>query len=263
MSEVSMKKDSSSQLPIRYGMAIDLDKCTGCGSCAVACHMENNVPFRADESDKSRNIAWLRIYKVTNGEEYPKVRTAYFPRPCMQCDHHTPCVSVCPASATNYDQLTGLVDQINTRCIGCRYCMAACPYMVRCFNWWDPVWPADTREYLNPDVAPRMRGVVEKCTFCSHRYVEAKNKAHQEGRGRLEAGEYVPACVEACPIGAMNFGDLNDPEDRIHKLVNGPRAFRLLEKLNTEPKVYYLSSRGWIRRWSDHDGHDIQSKPSS
>ncbi len=257
-----MTQHSSSQLPIRYGMTIDLDRCIGCGNCAVACHMENNVPFREDESDKSRNIEWLRIYKVTNGAEYPNVRVAYFPRPCLQCDHHTPCVSVCPASATNYDRLTGLVDQINTRCIGCRYCMAACPYMVRCFNWWDPVWPADTQEYLNPDVAPRMRGVVEKCTFCSHRYLAAKNRVHEEGRSRLEKGEYIPACVEACPVGAMHFGDLNDPEYEVHKLATGPRAFRLLEKLHTEPKVYYLSSHAWIRRWADHDSHDTQPRPS-
>lgn len=257
-----MTQDSSSHSPIRYGMTIDLDICIGCANCAVACHMENNVSFREDESDKSRNMEWLRIYKVTNGAEYPNVRVAYFPRPCMQCDRHTPCVSVCPASATNYDQLTGIVDQINTRCIGCRYCMAACPYMVRCFNWWDPVWPADTQEYLNPDVAPRMRGVVEKCTFCSHRYIKAKNRVHQEGRSRLEKGEYIPACVEACPVGAMHFGDLNDPEYEVHKLANGPRAFRLLEKLHTEPKVYYLSSHSWIRRWADHEGQDIQPQPS-
>ncbi len=257
-----MTQDSSSHLPIRYGMTIDLDRCIGCANCAVACHMENNVPFREDESDKSRNIAWLRIYKITNGAQYPNVRVAYFPRPCLQCDHHTPCVSVCQASATNYDQLTGLVDQINTRCIGCRYCMAACPYMVRCFNWWDPVWPADTQEYLNPDVAPRMRGVVEKCTFCSHRYLAAKNRVHEEGRSRLEKGEYIPACVEACPVGAMHFGDLNDPEYEVHKLAAGPRAFRLLEKLHTEPKVYYLSSHAWIRRWADHDSHDTQPRPS-
>ena len=177
------------------GIIINEDRCTGCGNCAVACHMENNVPFREDESDKSRNIAWLRIYKVDNGAEYPHVRVAFFPRPCMQCDHHTPCVSVCPASATNYDELTGLVDQINTRCIGCRYCMAACPYMVRCFNWWDPVWPADMKEYLNPSVSVRMRGVVEKCSFCFQRYQQAKDKAFLEGRRGGKAADYQTACV--------------------------------------------------------------------
>jgi len=135
--------------------------------------------------------------------------------------------------------------------------------MVRCFNWWDPVWPADMEKYLNPDVAPRMRGVVEKCTFCSHRYVEAKNKAHQEGRSRLEKDDYIPACVEACPVGAMHFGDLNDPESPVYDLVRGPRAFRLLEKLHTEPKVYYLSSHDWIRRWGDNNGKDLQSSPFS
>jgi Fe-S-cluster-containing dehydrogenase component len=247
-----MKNETSQEAAIRYGMLIDVDKCTGCGNCAVACHAENNVPFGRDESDKSRNIAWLRIYRVTNGAEYPHVRMAWFPRPCMHCDHHTPCVSVCPASATNYDELTGIVDQINTRCIGCRYCMAACPYMVRCFNWWDPVWPADMEKYLNPDVAPRMRGVVEKCTLCSHRYQVAKNRAHGEGRSTLEKGEYVPACVESCPVDAMHFGDLNDHEGEMYELLKSPRAFRLLEKLGTVPKVYYLSSHDWIKRWADN-----------
>ena len=237
---------------VRYGMAIDVDKCTGCGNCAVACHMENNVPFRVDESDKLRNIAWMRIYKINNGAAYPHTRTAYFARPCMQCDHHTPCVSVCPATATNYDEMPGIVDQINTRCIGCRYCMAACPYMVRCFNWWDPGWPAEMEKYLNPDVAPRMRGVVEKCTFCSHRYIMAKNKAHNEGRDKLEEDEYVPACVEACPVGAMYFGDLNNLEHEVAKKSRSSRAFRLLEKLHTEPKVYYLSSHKWVRKSADN-----------
>jgi molybdopterin-containing oxidoreductase family iron-sulfur binding subunit len=116
-------------------------------------------------------------------------------------------------------------------------------------------------KYLNPDVAPRMRGVVEKCTFCSHRYVEAKNRAHQEGRALLEKDDYIPACVEACPVGAMHFGDLNDPEGPMYNLVKSPRAFRLLEKLNTEPKVYYLSSYDWIRRWGDHNGKDFMSPP--
>ena len=247
-----MRSETLQKTTTRYAMLIDIDKCTGCGNCAVACHMENNVPFRKDESDKYRNIAWMRVYRVTNGAEYPHVKTAHFPRPCMQCDHHTPCVSVCPASATNYDENTGIVDQINTRCIGCRYCMAACPYMVRCFNWWDPVWPADTEKYLNPDVAPRMRGVVEKCTLCSHRYINAKNKAKSQGRDKLEVGEYVPACVESCPVGAMSFGDLNDPDDDTGHAAKSPRAFRLLEKLGTEPKIYYLSSHDWIKRWADN-----------
>ncbi|MBI4831103.1 MAG: 4Fe-4S dicluster domain-containing protein [Candidatus Lindowbacteria bacterium] len=247
-----MKTQEETTRLVRYGMTIDVDKCTGCGNCAVACHMENNVPCRSDETDKSRNIAWMRIYKVTNGAEYPLTRIAFFPRPCMQCDHHTPCVSVCPARATNYDELTGVVDQINTRCIGCRYCMAACPYMVRCFNWWDPVWVGDMEKQLNPDVAPRMRGVVEKCTFCSHRYQKAKNKAHNDGRGYLKEDEYVPACVEACPVGAMRFGDLNNPEHEVSRLIKSPRAFRLLEKLNTEPKVYYLSSHSWITELADN-----------
>jgi molybdopterin-containing oxidoreductase family iron-sulfur binding subunit len=124
--------------------------------------------------------------------------------------------------------------------------------MVRCFNWWDPVWPKDMEKHLNPDVAPRMRGVVEKCTFCSHRYLKAKDKAHNEGRDYLREDEYVPACVEACPVGAMRFGDLNNPEHAVAQLIQSPRAFRLLENLHTEPKVYYLSSYEWVRKLADN-----------
>jgi molybdopterin-containing oxidoreductase family iron-sulfur binding subunit len=121
----------------KYGMVINLDKCTGCGSCAVACMAENNVPFREDETDKLLSVAWMRVYKLTNGKPFPNYEECYLPRPCMQCEGHgghSPCVSVCPSTATDYDMNTGIVSQIYTRCFGCRYCMGACPYHVRQFN---------------------------------------------------------------------------------------------------------------------------------
>ena len=238
----------------RYGMTIDLDKCTGCGTCMVACAAENNVTVWPDESDKQRNIAWMRLYKITNGKPFPDTEVSYFPRPCMQCDHHAPCVSVCPATATKMDPNTGIVSQIYTRCIGCRYCMAACPYHARNFNWWDAYFPKGKGldQYLSPEVSPRMRGVVEKCTFCHHRLMRAKTKAYAEGRRELREDEYITACAEACPAQAITFGDLNNPNHKVAKLAKSPRAFRLLERLGTEPKVYYLSSKQWIRRLADN-----------
>lgn len=252
----------------KYGMVIDLDKCTGCGACMVACMAENNVPFKPDESDKLLSITWMRVYQFSNGKPYPDTEICYLPRPCMHCagkgDHgHSPCVSVCPATATDYSSETGIVSQIYTRCFGCRYCMAACPYHARYFNWWDPVWPAGMEKYLSPGVSPRMRGVVEKCSFCFHRYQSAMNKAYLEGRRVLKEGEYQTACTQACPAGAIIFGDLNNPDHMVHKLVKpdpahagrprNPKAFRLLERLETNPKVYYLSEREWVRKNGDND----------
>jgi molybdopterin-containing oxidoreductase family iron-sulfur binding subunit len=236
----------------KYGMVIDLDKCTGCGACVVACASENNVSTRYDESDKVRSITWLRLYSLNNGKPYPHTRIAYLPRPCMHCDHHTPCVSVCPATATEYDPRDGVVSQIYTRCIGCRYCVAACPYHVRYFNWFDQVWPEGMEQGLSPDVSCRMRGVVEKCTFCHHRLKRAKNQAFVEGRREIHEYEYIPACAEVCPSRAITFGDLLNPKHKVHQLAKSSYAFRLLERLGTEPKVYYLTTQDWIRRRGDN-----------
>ncbi|MGD8388852.1 MAG: 4Fe-4S dicluster domain-containing protein, partial [Desulfobacteraceae bacterium] len=136
----------------KYGMVINLDKCTGCGTCTVACSAENNLSVIKDESDKERTISWMQLFKVTNGKPFPDTEVCYFPRPCMHCHHHTPCVSVCPPTATKMDYHTGIVSQIYTRCIGCRYCQAACPYHARYFNWWDGHFPAGTERYLSPEV---------------------------------------------------------------------------------------------------------------
>jgi Fe-S-cluster-containing dehydrogenase component len=248
----------------KYGMVIDLDKCTGCGACMVACMAENNVPFREDDTDKLLSVSWMRVYRLGNGKPFPAVEECYLPRPCQQCEGHaghSPCVSVCPATATDYDMQTGIVSQIPTRCFGCRYCMAACPYHVRQFNWWDPIWPDGMERMLNPNVSVRMRGVVEKCGFCFHRYQLAKDKAYLDGRRELDEGEYQTACAQACPAGAILFGDLNNPAHAVHKIAQpdsahggrprNPKAFRLLERLGTNPKVYYLSSKEWVRKAGD------------
>jgi len=236
----------------KYGMVIDLDKCTGCGTCMVACAAENNVSVRPDESDKERNITWMQLFKITNGKPFPETEVCYFPRPCMHCHHNTPCVSVCPATATKIDYNTGIVSQIYTRCIGCRYCQAACPYHARYFNWFDGQFPKGTERYLSPEVSPRMRGVVEKCSFCHHRLMRAKTRAYAEDRREIEEHEYITACAEACPAQAITFGDLNNPKHKVSKLSKSRYAFRLLERLGTEPKVYYLSSKDWVHKMADN-----------
>jgi len=252
-----MTKNKQHEKARRYGMVIDLDKCTGCGACMVACYAENNVPFKTDETKKLDSINWIRVFRITNNKSFPHGDICYIPMPCMQCDGkhkdgHSPCVSVCPATATDYSHETGIVSQIYTRCFGCRYCMAACPYHARKFNWWDPVWPGDMKEYLNPDVSVRMRGVVEKCSFCFHRYQRAKDRAYVEGRSEVAESEYQTACAEACPVNAITFGDLNNPEHEVYKLKSDKNAFRLLESLHTNPKVYYLTKRDWVRRECDN-----------
>lgn len=171
--------------------------------------------------------------------------------------HKPSCVTVCPATATTINHNTGIVSQIYTRCVGCRYCQAACPYHARYFNWWDGYaliqpFPRGMERSLSPEVSPRMRGVVEKCTFCHHRLMRAKNRAYMEGRRELKEGEYITACAEACPAGAITFGDLNNPGHQVSRLIKSPNAFRILERLQTKPKVYYLSSREWVRKMADN-----------
>ena len=208
----------------------------------------------------------MRVYKLSNQKPFPDAEICYLPRPCMHCEGqhsgHSPCISVCPVTATDYDTHSGIVSQIYSRCIGCRYCMVACPYHARYFNWWDPVWPEGMEKMLNPQVSPRMRGVVEKCSFCYHRYQSALDTAYVNGKREIAEPDYQTACSDACPAGAISFGNLHDPTHRVHHLVEPdftqhgrprhPRAFRLLERLGTNPSVYYVSSRPWVRKLGDN-----------
>ena len=204
----------------QWAMVIDLDKCTGCQACTVACRMENNVPFAGEElAEADRAIFWNEVIVDVEGE-YPDVKASIVPRPCFHCEN-PPCVKVCPVGATYKDEESGLVLQLYDRCIGCRYCTVACPYGARYFNWYAPVFPAGTERYLNPDVPVRPKGVVEKCVYCSHRLP-------------------IPACVQACSSGARYFGDLDDPDSEVATLARSPRAIRLLEDLGTEPNCIYL-----------------------
>ncbi|MCX6625894.1 MAG: 4Fe-4S dicluster domain-containing protein [Acidobacteria bacterium] len=232
----------------RYGMVIDLDGCTGCGACMVACAVENNVPPAHAAATARTGITWVRIDNASNGASFPDHRVAFIPVMCQQCGQDTPCVSVCPQQAVEVDLKSGIVDQMPQRCLGCRYCMTACPYHARYYNWWDPAWPAGMEKTLNPDVAPRMRGVVEKCNFCHGRYHSAKAKAAAEGRREIDPADYQPACVEACPSRAIAFGDLNDAASEVARLAHSQEAFRLLPKLGTDPKVYYRTKRDRVRR---------------
>ncbi|MCK4304722.1 MAG: 4Fe-4S dicluster domain-containing protein, partial [Candidatus Eisenbacteria sp.] len=213
----------------------------------VACAVENNVSVPPPAAGVNKGVTWIRVYRIDNGRPYPDSCTAFLPIMCQQCDHKTPCVSVCPQNAVDVDPETGIVSTIPERCLGCRYCMAACPYHARCFNWWDPSWPQGMEKALNPYVSPRMRGVVEKCNFCHGRWQAAREKAAAEGRKQLRGDEYVPACAEVCPVGAIHFGNLLDKQGQLAHLIRSPRAFRLLERLDTRPKVYYLSDHRWIR----------------
>ena len=244
---------------VKWGMAIDIDKCTGCGACMVACQAENNLAPVVDASNKLKTLNWLVVYELTHGNE-----VAYLPRPCQQCAEQ-PCATVCPVIATDRNEEGGIVSQITPRCIGCRYCMAACPYHARYFNWFDPIWPKGLEKILTPDVSTRPRGVVEKCTFCHHRYMLAKDRVRMDGSSVLVTGSdgkvhsaipengYVTSCAEACPNGAIVFGDLNNPEHQVHQLThNNPNAFRLLERLGTDTAVYYISRREWVRRQGDN-----------
>ena len=223
----------------RWGMAIDLDRCTACQACVVACQVENNVsPAGAEQWEAGRAISWLRLVPFQDGEHGTRPDLRLMPLPCMHCQR-PPCTKVCPVKATQIDH-EGLVAQVYPRCIGCRYCTTACPYTVRHFNWTRPQWPRPMEQALSPDVSVRPKGVVEKCTFCHHRLQRAKDKARMTGSA-LREGDYVPACVESCPAEAMVFGDLDDPASAVTRLSQSPRAFRLLEDLGTEPKVIYLS----------------------
>ena len=222
----------------KWAMAIDLDKCTGCESCMIACKVENNVPIvDPEQAQAGRVMYWMDMMTTYDSEDTQVVKRSV-PKPCFHCDE-PPCAVVCPVGAT-YRNPEGIVAQVYHRCIGCRYCMAACPYTAKVFNWYAPKWLEDSACRPNPDVSLRMTGVVEKCSFCSHRLQGVKEVADLEGR-EIEDGEYVPACQENCPADAIVFGDIEDKESMVYKLSRNYRAKRYMDDLGVKPKVFYLS----------------------
>ena len=226
----------------KYGMVIDLSRCYGCRACMTACKVENNTPGAH---------FWMYVFRLEEGE-YPDADVRFLPRPCMHCDN-APCVKVCPVGA-RYKRDDGLVAMDWERCIGCRYCEVACPYGVNYYNWQDPKknqyldWESPEAAelqavtggvippYQNPDLDQPMsdgrmtaggnhdKGVMEKCTFCVH---------------RVEKG-LEPACVAGCPAFALVFGDMDDPDSKVSKLLAQNRSFRLEEDLGTQPRVHYI-----------------------
>lgn len=245
----------------QWGMVIDLTTCIGCASCVVACISENNIPVVGrDEIRRGRDMHWIRIDRyftstaehTGKAEEFPAKPPEDFPRAFfmpMLCQHcnHAPCETVCPVLAIAHSS-EGLNQQVYNRCVGTRYCANNCPYKVRRFNWFDYTnaenWvfnPVDElgRMVLNPDVTVRARGVMEKCSFCVQRIQAGKLEAKKEGRP-LRDGEVKTACQQACPTSAIVFGDLNDPNSRVSKLVEEPRGYYALSELNVRPSIRYL-----------------------
>jgi Fe-S-cluster-containing dehydrogenase component len=221
-----------------YGMVIDLNKCTLCQTCVTACKVENNVQVvTPEDAANGRAMFWMRMMSLEHEGTYPQIRPKTAPMTCMQCDE-PPCIKVCPVRAT-YKRDDGIVAQVYPQCIGCRYCMANCPYTVKVFNWSRAEQPAELDRRHNPDVSVRPVGVVEKCTFCHHRMQAGSEKAKAEHRS-FEPGDYIPACVEACPVQAIVFGDLEDGKSPVAKATHDDRVFGLLEELGTVPKVRYL-----------------------
>ncbi len=226
----------------RYGMVIDLERCLGCRACMEACKVENNTP---------QGVFWMYVFRLEEGK-YPDIKLQFLPRPCQHCDN-PPCVKVCPVGA-RYKREDGIVATDWERCIGCRYCEVSCPYGVNYFNYKSPKknmyldWSdrdlqattnGDTPPYDNPDLDRRygpeqrriaggghVKGVMEKCTFCVH---------------RVEKGQ-TTACAQACPAFAITFGDLDDPDSNVSRLLRNRRSFQLEEEWHTHPRVHYLGT---------------------
>jgi molybdopterin-containing oxidoreductase family iron-sulfur binding subunit len=229
-----------------WGMVIDLNACTGCSACVIACQAENNVPVVGkDQVERIRIMHWMRIDAYySDAEDNPS--TVHQPMMCQHCGH-APCETVCPVLATTTSS-EGINQQVYNRCIGTRYCANNCPYKVRRFNWYNytdnPRFDFNMatplgRMVLNPDVVVRSRGVMEKCSLCVQRVQLAKNTALKEKR-RLVDGDIQTACQQACPTSAIVFGDLKDPNSRVSRLERNPRYYRVLEELGTRPNVGYL-----------------------
>lgn len=247
-----------------WGLAIDLNKCIGCNACSVACYAENNLAVVGkDKMLANQGMHWLRVERYWDepqlggdDRDFQERGASFLPMMCQQCNAAT-CEPVCPVAAT-YHTPDGLNAQVYNRCIGSRYCSNNCPYRLRYFNfysYYESSWPAPLHLQLNPDLSVRDKGVMEKCTFCVQRIRTAKDAARAEDRKVID-GEFSTACAQSCPTKAITFGDMLNPESEVskkwkaqqvelgkaeqHKTNRDLRGYRVLEGLNTDPKVLYL-----------------------
>jgi molybdopterin-containing oxidoreductase family iron-sulfur binding subunit len=243
---VAEKRDAPSFYPPKpvnnpsWGMSVDIDLCIGCNACVVACIAENNIPMVGKELiAQGREMHWLRIDHYHEGD--PANPRSYFqPVPCMHCEQ-APCEMGCPVNAAVHSA-DGLNLQVYNRCIGTRTCSSFCPYKVRHFNWFDYTAddPESVRAMRNPDVTVRVRGVMEKCTYCVQRIQEAKIAAQVSGR-EIRDGEVLTACQQACPTRAIIFGNVADTASEVSRKKASDRSYSLLEDANTRPRTTYLA----------------------
>jgi MoCo/4Fe-4S cofactor protein with predicted Tat translocation signal len=285
----SLWEEKSYETGHKWGMAIDLSTCIGCGACTLACQSENNIPVVGkDEVAMGREMHWIRVDRYFKGEpEDPRIQVTQQPVTCVQCEN-APCEQVCPVAATVHDT-EGLNNMVYNRCIGTRYCSNNCPYKVRRFNWFynhhgpyhprsqnaeqvskkDRVnlFPGELKKkpvthieemINNPEVTVRSRGVMEKCTFCIQRISRTKIQARNERWDKIPDGEITTACQDACPTNAIVFGDLNDADSEVSKLHKHNRSYAMLAFLNVKPRLHYLAK---LRNPAgDADGHGDAGK---